>query len=173
MKKVGRWQFRSLHGTVASLRRKRRAQDKKTLTISSWGGAFQKAQKEAWFSIVEKELDITIKEDTTSGVADVRAQVASGKPTWDLSTQGAHSCALLEKEGKPREVRCRDHRNDCGHPDDARTTRSYWHLADRLFGRHRLARQGLPRQGAGGLGSVLGHEELPRPALHAASHPDL
>jgi putative spermidine/putrescine transport system substrate-binding protein len=72
----------------------------KTLTISSWGGAFQKAQKEAWFGIVEKELGVTIKEDTTSGIADIRAQVASGKPTWDLSTQGAYSCALLQKEGK-------------------------------------------------------------------------
>ena len=61
----------------------------KTLTISSWGGAFQKAQKEAWFGLVEKELGVTIKEDNTSGIADMRAQVASGKPTWDLSTQGA------------------------------------------------------------------------------------
>ena len=72
------------------------AQEKKVLTISSWGGAFQKAQREAWFNLVEKELGVTIKEDNTSGVADVRAQVASGKPTWDLSTQGAYSCALLE-----------------------------------------------------------------------------
>ncbi len=56
-----------------------------SITISSWGGAFQKAQREAWFSVVEKELGITIKEDTTSGVADIRAQVASGRPTWDLS----------------------------------------------------------------------------------------
>ncbi|MGE0578637.1 ABC transporter substrate-binding protein [Reyranella sp.] len=76
------------------------AQDKKTLTISSWGGAFQKAQKEAWFGIVEKELGVVIKEDNTSGIADVRTQVASGKPTWDLTTQGAYSCALLEKEGR-------------------------------------------------------------------------
>lgn len=72
----------------------------KTLTISSWGGAFQKAQREAWFNLVEKELGVVIKEDSTSGIADVRAQVASGKPTWDLSTQGAYSCALLQKEGK-------------------------------------------------------------------------
>jgi putative spermidine/putrescine transport system substrate-binding protein len=72
----------------------------KTITISSWGGAFQKAQREAWFNLVEKELGITIKEDTTSGVADVRAQVASGRPTWDLTTQGAYTCRLLEKEGK-------------------------------------------------------------------------
>ena len=72
----------------------------RTLTISSWGGAFQKAQKEAWFGIVEKELNVTIKEDNTSGIADVRTQVASGKPTWDLTTQGMYSCLLLEKEGR-------------------------------------------------------------------------
>jgi len=72
----------------------------KSITISSWGGAFQKAQREAWFTPVEKELGITIKEETTQGIADVRAQVASGKPTWDLTTQGFYTCALLEKEGR-------------------------------------------------------------------------
>lgn len=76
------------------------ASAQQSITVSSWGGAFQKAQREAWFNVVEKELGITIKEETTSGIADVRAQVASGRPTWDLSTQGAYTCALLEKEGK-------------------------------------------------------------------------
>jgi putative spermidine/putrescine transport system substrate-binding protein len=76
------------------------AAQQKSITVSSWGGAFQKAQREAWFNLVEKELGITIKEDTTSGIADVRTQVASGKPTWDLSTQGAYTCALLQKEGR-------------------------------------------------------------------------
>lgn len=71
-----------------------------TLTISSWGGVYQKAQRDAWFDIVEKELGIKIKEDTTSGIADVRAQVASGRPTWDLVQQGNYSCAILDKEGK-------------------------------------------------------------------------
>lgn len=70
-----------------------------TLTIASWGGAYQQAQRDAWFDVVEKELGITIKEDTTSGVADVRAQVASGSPTWDIVQQGNYSCAMLEKEG--------------------------------------------------------------------------
>ena len=32
-----------------------------SITVSSWGGAFQKAQREAWFNLVEKELGITIK----------------------------------------------------------------------------------------------------------------
>lgn len=72
----------------------------KSITISSWGGSFQKAQREAWFNLVEKELGITIKEETTQGIADVRAQVASGRPTWDLTTQGFYTCALLEREGR-------------------------------------------------------------------------
>jgi len=71
----------------------------KTLTISTWGGAFQKAQRDAWFNIVEKELGVVVREENTTGVADIRAQVASGKPTWDLSTQGAYACGVLEKEG--------------------------------------------------------------------------
>jgi putative spermidine/putrescine transport system substrate-binding protein len=87
-------------GIVAGLATNEALAQNKTLTISSWGGAFQKAQKEAWFGIVEKELGVTIKEDNTQGIADVRTQVASGKPTWDLTTQGAYSCALLEKEGR-------------------------------------------------------------------------
>ena len=76
------------------------AEAQQTLTISSWGGAYQKAQREAWFDVVEKELGIKIKEDTTSGIADVRAQVASGRPTWDLVQQGNYTCAILDKEGK-------------------------------------------------------------------------
>ena len=80
------------------------ASAQQTMTISSWGGAYQKAQREAWFNVVEKELGITIKEDTTSGIADVRAQVASGRPTWDLVQQGNYSCALLDKEGKVEKI---------------------------------------------------------------------
>jgi len=94
-----------------------------SITISSWGGAFQKAQREAWFNLVEKELGITVKEDTTSGIADIRAQVASGRPTWDLSTQGTYTCGILEKEGKlekldPAII------NDAGVPKDMKT--EYW-----------------------------------------------
>ena len=70
-----------------------------TLTIASWGGAYQEAQRKAWFDVVEQELGIEIVEDTTSGVADVRVQVASGSPTWDLVQQGNYTCAILEREG--------------------------------------------------------------------------
>ncbi|MFM9850515.1 MAG: polyamine ABC transporter substrate-binding protein [Hyphomicrobiaceae bacterium] len=94
-----------------------------SITISSWGGAFQKAQREAWFNLVEKELGITVKEDTTSGVADIRAQVASGRPTWDLSTQGAHTCGILEKEGKLEKLDAAIV-SDAGVPKDLKT--DYW-----------------------------------------------
>jgi len=73
------------------------AQD--SITIASWGGAYQEAQRKAWFDVVEKELGIKVIEDTTSGAADVRLQVASGAPTWDLVQQGNYSCAILENEG--------------------------------------------------------------------------
>ena len=72
------------------------AHAEQTITISSWGGAYQKAQRQAWFDVVEKELNIKIREDTTSGIADVRAQVASGRPTWDIVQQGNYGCAILD-----------------------------------------------------------------------------
>ena len=94
------WGAVALVGTGLAFATPDAANAQQSITISSWGGALQKAQREAWFNVVEKELGITIKEETTSGIADVRAQVASGNPTWDFSMQGAYSCAILEKEGK-------------------------------------------------------------------------
>ena len=66
-----------------------------SITLASWGGTFQKAQRQAWFTPAEKALGITIREDTTSGLADVRTQVASGKPAWDIVQQGSQSCPLM------------------------------------------------------------------------------
>jgi putative spermidine/putrescine transport system substrate-binding protein len=71
-----------------------------TITIASWGGAYQDAQRKAWFEPTAEALGITIKEDTTSGIADVRAQVMSGAVTWDLVQQGMNTCILLEQEGR-------------------------------------------------------------------------
>lgn len=75
------------------------AQANESITLASWGGSFQKAQREAWFTPAEKALGITIREDTTSGLADVRTQVASGSPAWDIVQQGNQSCPLMEQEG--------------------------------------------------------------------------
>ena len=54
----------------------------------------------------------------------MRTQVASGSPTWDLSTQGAYTCGMLEKEGKLEKF---DAETIEGLPACRRTCRSeYW-----------------------------------------------
>lgn len=75
------------------------AAQERRITIASWGSEYQKAQREAWFDAVKRDLGITIREETTTNIADIRVQVASGKPTWDLVDQGNFSCALLERDG--------------------------------------------------------------------------
>ncbi|MCP5152215.1 MAG: ABC transporter substrate-binding protein [Ectothiorhodospiraceae bacterium] len=73
------------------------AQD--SVTFSSWGGSFQDAQREALMKPAAATLGITIKEDTTNGIADVRAQVTANAVKWDIAEQGSNSCVLLTKEG--------------------------------------------------------------------------
>ncbi|TIT89287.1 MAG: ABC transporter substrate-binding protein, partial [Mesorhizobium sp.] len=46
-----------------------------TITVASWGGTYQEAQTKAFFDPTAKELGITIKQDTTNGLDDVRLQV--------------------------------------------------------------------------------------------------
>ena len=69
------------------------------VTVVSWGGAYQEAQRKAWFEPAQKDLGITVKEDTMSGIADHRAQVMSGSVTWDLVQHGSYSAMKLVKEG--------------------------------------------------------------------------
>jgi len=75
------------------------AQAEDSVTVVSWGGSFQAAQAKAFYEPAAKALGITIKEDTTNGMADVRAQVQSGNPTWDVVELGSNSCVQLKEEG--------------------------------------------------------------------------
>jgi putative spermidine/putrescine transport system substrate-binding protein len=74
-----------------------RAQD--SVTVASWGGAYQEAESKAFFQPAAKALGITIKEDTTGGLADVRLQVTGNAVKWDLVELGADECARGTKEG--------------------------------------------------------------------------
>ena len=100
------------------------AQDKKILTISSWGGAFQKAQREAWFSRCREGARHHHQGGHTSGIADVRAQVASGRPTWDLTTQGALRAAASSRRKARLETLDPAIVNDCRRAQGAQT--DYW-----------------------------------------------
>jgi len=70
-----------------------------TITFASYGGSYQAAQRKALLDPIEKQMNITIKEDTLTGIADVRAQVRANAVKWDVADLGGASCARGEAEG--------------------------------------------------------------------------
>lgn len=70
-----------------------------TITFTSFGGAFQDAQREALLAPTAEALGITILEDTLTGIAEVRAQVLAGAVTWDIVDLGLADCAAAQAEG--------------------------------------------------------------------------
>ncbi|WGF87250.1 polyamine ABC transporter substrate-binding protein [Marinivivus vitaminiproducens] len=70
-----------------------------TLTVSSFGGAYQDAQRKAFFEPTAEALGVTIREETLTGLADVRLQVQSGNVTWDIADLGYSECAQGAREG--------------------------------------------------------------------------
>ncbi|MDX8479956.1 ABC transporter substrate-binding protein [Mesorhizobium sp. VK24D] len=70
-----------------------------TITVASWGGTYQEAETKAFFDPTAKDLGITIKQDTTNGLDDVRLQVTGNAVKWDITELGADECARGSKEG--------------------------------------------------------------------------
>ncbi len=55
------------------------------LTITSWGGAYQKSQQEAYFKPYMAKTGAKITEEEYNGeIAKIRAMVQAGKTTWDV-----------------------------------------------------------------------------------------
>ncbi len=69
------------------------------VVFSSWGGAFQDALRESMLDPAAHKLGLTIKEDTTNGISDVRAQITAGAVAWDITEQALSDCARLKQEG--------------------------------------------------------------------------
>jgi len=69
------------------------------LTIVSFGGAYQEGQSKALFQPAAKALGITIKEETYTGIADLRLKVKAGAVTWDIVASGSGSAARAGTEG--------------------------------------------------------------------------
>lgn len=74
-----------------------KAQD--SLTVVSWGGVYQDAERFALFQPTAKDMGITINEDTLSGLAEIRLQVQSGAVTWDIVELGTSGCVQGAAEG--------------------------------------------------------------------------
>jgi putative spermidine/putrescine transport system substrate-binding protein len=70
------------------------------VVFSSWGGSFQDALRSAMLEPAASALNVTVKEDTTNGIQDVRAQITAGAVAWDVTEQDLPSCETLSREGK-------------------------------------------------------------------------
>lgn len=73
------------------------AQD--SVTIASWGGAYQEAQQKALFGPASQSTGITVIEETYGGMSDVRLKVQAGAVTWDIVSSGSGSAARAAEEG--------------------------------------------------------------------------
>jgi putative spermidine/putrescine transport system substrate-binding protein len=69
------------------------------VVFTSWGGAFQDALRKAMLEPAGKALGITVREDTTNGIQDIRAQITAGKVAWDVSEQELPACETLKRDG--------------------------------------------------------------------------
>lgn len=73
------------------------AQD--AITFSSWGGAYQEAQTEAFLEPAEEDLGIEIAQDSHTGLAAIKTQVLSGNVYWDLVDLSVTDCQRGAMDG--------------------------------------------------------------------------
>jgi len=72
------------------------AQD--SVTVVSFGGDYQAAERQAMYAPTAEKLGITINEDSLTGIADVRLQVQGGATSWDIVELGRQYCLSDEAE---------------------------------------------------------------------------
>jgi len=85
------------------------------LTVVSWGGAYTKSQLEAYHKPYTAKYGTKIQsEDYNGGLAEIRAQVETGKVTWDVVdlevSEGVRGCdeGLLEPVGASKLLKAPD-----------------------------------------------------------------
>jgi len=69
------------------------------VVFASWGGSFQDALRSAMLEPAAAALGIGVKEDTTNGIQDIRAQITAGAVAWDVTEQELPTCETLAREG--------------------------------------------------------------------------
>ncbi|GAA5233360.1 ABC transporter substrate-binding protein [Verticiella sediminum] len=74
------------------------AQGRKSLTVVSWGGPYQRAQSQAVWRPAAKALGIELVEETYNGLADLRLRVRSNSVNWDVVSIGAGGAARASAE---------------------------------------------------------------------------
>ena len=69
------------------------------ITVVSFGGSYQEGQSKALFQPAAKALNMKVKEETYTGIADLRLKVKAGAVTWDIVASGSGSAARAGAEG--------------------------------------------------------------------------
>lgn len=69
-----------------------------SVTVVTSGGSYQEAMREATYIPVAQMTGIEVKEDAAKSFADVRLQVQSGKPSWDIIEYALQYCKADEAE---------------------------------------------------------------------------
>jgi putative spermidine/putrescine transport system substrate-binding protein len=68
------------------------------VTFSSWGGAYQEAQRTAMLDKAEEKQGIKIGEDSHTGLAAIKTQVLSGQVNWDIVDLSTPDCERGRKD---------------------------------------------------------------------------
>ena len=70
------------------------------LTVVSWGGAYQEAQKKVYFEPFKKTAGIPMNDESwDGGIGVLRAKVQGGASTWDIVQVEAEELPLGCEEG--------------------------------------------------------------------------
>lgn len=90
-----------LAGVIAApaIIRRSLAAGQRELVISSWGGSYQAAQREAYFDPFEKATGIKVIGTSAPLPSKVKAQYDAGNVEWDVIVGGARWYPVLKKQG--------------------------------------------------------------------------
>lgn len=69
------------------------------IVVTSWGGAYQEAQRKAYFEPFTKETGIKVVEATGPDAAKIKAMVASGNVEWDVVDVSLATALVLGEQG--------------------------------------------------------------------------
>ena len=99
-------------GTPAEVEAELEKHRGESFIFTSWGGAYQGAQRNAWITPFQEKFGIEIIEDSPNSYGKVRAMAAAGNPTWDIIDTGTGGGAGLGLSGALEELDRRIVSND-------------------------------------------------------------
>ena len=75
-----------------------------SLNVVSWGGAYQAAQRQAYFLPFQERFGIQLVEDSPVEYAKIRSMVETGNVTWDVVDSGTRAVYQLGPTGDLEEL---------------------------------------------------------------------